>query len=172
MEIKHNQKNTKRGFTLIELVVYAAGMVLLVGAIAGTLYVIYGWYTTATVIPRTDRIGMAVADQLVRTIRSGSSVTGGTFGSNNSSMTLSTLEGGVSGTEYIALSGGRIVDQRNSGAIQYLSPSDTTVSRLRLTQITTPVSSAVRFEMDITYAIRGATSTRTYSGVAILRNSY
>ena len=46
------------------------------------------------------------------------------------------------------------------------------ISKFLFTQIVTPVSYAVRYEVDVTYEKDGETVTKTYPGLAILRHSY
>ncbi len=53
-----------------------------------------------------------------------------------------------------------------------MTPEDILVSKFLFTQIVTPISYAVRFEMDLTYSERGKLVTKTYPGLVILRRSY
>ena len=165
----------QKGFTLLETIIYIGGLILLLGAILGFLASTYDWYRNAIIGSRVDGVGVAMADNLIRSIRSGESVnpTGTAFGTTTGSLSLNALD--ASSTAIIkkyALASGRMTYQENSGSVQYLSPSDITISRLYFTDIATPISEAVKFDIDITYNLKGVSQTRTYSGVAVMRNSY
>jgi Tfp pilus assembly protein PilV len=166
--------NRQSGFTLLETLIYAAGLVVLLGAIFGLLAYTYTWYRTATIGSHVDAIGMGVADHIVKSIRSGQS-------SNTSSSLFGTTTGALSITSYVNsttltkqynLVGGRITYKEGSGSTQYLTPSDVYVSRLYFTDITNPISEGVRFDLDISYWNKTSTSTRTYSSVGVMQNSY
>jgi hypothetical protein len=62
--------------------------------------------------------------------------------------------------------------QENDGSLVPLTPDDMTVSRFLLSHITTPISEAVRFELEITFTTDDGAETRTFTGLAILRQSY
>lgn len=162
----------KRGFTLVELLVYAAGFTLLLGAMMSLIVSIYGWYTTATVVPRIDRLSTDITNLIVEDIRSGQYISYDSFATTSGSVTLSALIGSTSVARTIALNNGRITYRENGGLVQYLSPKDVVISRFYLKNINTPNSLAIHFDMDVTYSVRGISQTRTYSGVSILRNSY
>ncbi|HEY9583339.1 MAG TPA: prepilin-type N-terminal cleavage/methylation domain-containing protein [Candidatus Paceibacterota bacterium] len=156
-------KNKQKGFTLVETLIYIAGLVVLLAVITWLIYMVYGWYRNAIVIPRTDRAGMSVTDQIVREIWKGQTAL-----LNNGTISIT----GVSETDVITLNNGRVTLSKNGGAAEYLTGQGVDVTRLYFKKIDTPISSAVRFEMDITYVIKNASSTKTYTGLAILKNSY
>ncbi|HTK33205.1 MAG TPA: hypothetical protein VL335_01510 [Candidatus Paceibacterota bacterium] len=164
----------QRGFTLLETLVYAGGLVLLLVAMLTLLAATYDWYRTATVGSHVDSVGITVSDHIVKSIRSGQSVNaaGTAFGTTLGSLSLSAQANSVQLTKQYTISNGRLTYQENSGTIQYLTPSDVTISRFYLTNISTPISTAIHFDIDITFNLKGVNQTRTYSGAAIMRNSY
>lgn len=166
--------HTVRGFTLVETIFYAAGLVVLLGAMTGFLYYMYDWYRNVTIAPRADRVGTATVDRMVREIRTASSmnVAGSVFNSSNGviSVTVSTSTGNT--TKVFALNNNCVTYVINSGASECLSSSDITVSALYINRITTPISQAVRIDLRITYQTKSGPQTRDYVGLAILRASY
>ncbi len=162
-----------RGFSLVETLVYSAGVLLLVGAIVTMLVNIYRWYDQATTIPRIDGVGITTVDRFVRDIRTGESITTGSssFGTTLGSTTIVSIVNGASITKAYRVQNGRIYYTEN-GTGSYISPSNAYVSKFLLTQITTPISAGMRVELELTYSLRGASTTRAYSGAAIMRNSY
>ena len=53
-----------------------------------------------------------------------------------------------------------------------LSSKDFTVSNFNFTFLGTPVSEAVRFDLELQFQTKNATETKSYTGFAILRESY
>ncbi len=129
-------------------------------------------------VPRTDRAGLAIADQLVRAIWTGQTINASStiFNVTNGTLGLDSVMSTTTGTttlRYFYLSGGRIVEQDNGGTVQYISPADLSVTKLYFTQLTSSAPSvAVRFQIDIAYTIKSITQKKTYTGFAILKNSY
>ena len=167
-------KTEKRGFTLVETLFYAAGLVVLILAMSGFLYYMYDWYQSVTIAPRIDRIGVSLVDKIVKDIRSGTSVAGSSlFNNNNGYITINTVVNTSNFTKYFALNNGTLTYQYNDGATSYISPSGVTISRFYLTSTSTAVSKGIKFDIDISYRLRATgTSTRTYSGFGIMRQSY
>jgi Tfp pilus assembly protein PilE len=169
------KKINNRGFTLVEMLVYAAGVVLILGVIISMLYFAYSWYGTIVNTSRSDQVGVTLADRLVDDIRSAQTIENAqsSFGSSNSYLTLTVLvTPSVTMTKYYALQNGRIAYKENSGTLQYLTPADITISGFTLNSLTSAVSKAVRFSFDIVYTTKTGPATTTYSGLGILRNSY
>jgi len=166
-------KNTK-GFTLIELVIYVAGMVLLLSAVTTLIYSTFVFYKGTVIAPRVDRIGISVVDRITKDIRTGVSYNAdlSQFNVPTGALSLNAQTDSTTLTKYFALVSGRLIYQEDSGAIQYLTPDDISVSNFIITPIQTPVSTAMHFQIDIGYTTNDGDKLRSYSGVAILRHSY
>lgn len=167
-------KNGARGFTLIEVLLYGIGLVLILGAISSLIYYMYDWYRHATILPRVDRVGISIVDRVVRDIRTGVAIDGtqSSFGSNIGSTTIQAQVNEVDIIKAFAVDGNRVTYRENTNAPKYLSPADMNISRFRFTYISTSISDALRLDLDITYDTRDGPQTKTYTGLAILRQSY
>lgn len=165
---------THKGLTLVEVVVYIGGMVMIVGAITFSITETYRVYTLLAHETRIDRVGLTVIDALGREVRSGVSIdqNGTDFAVTEGSLTLESLMEENVVTKYIGLESGRVVYQEDGGDMVYLTPEDVVVSKLLFTEVSNSVSEGVRFEVDLTYTLKGQVQTETYSGFAILRHSY
>jgi hypothetical protein len=165
-------KGNNSGFTLVEMLFYSAGVVLLLAVITGMIYSAYTWYQMAIVVPRVDQVGLSIMSNIVSDIRAGKIINIGqsVFGNSNGVISLNTLPSDAS--KFYALQNGRIIYQENGGAVKYLSPIDVNVSKFYLSQITSPNSSAVRIDLEITYQTKNGTKINTYTDLAILKNSY
>ena len=165
-----------RGFTLIETLVYIAGVVLILGIIVDVLFYAYRWYGTVYATSRVDQVGISLVDRLINDIRSGQSVDNGSrsFSINSGSLSITTLTApATTMTKSYAVSGGRVTYRENVGTTQYLSPNDLYISQFRIEEpLITPASSAIRFTVSIDQMTRTGTTTSNYSGMAIMRNSY
>lgn len=163
----------QRGFTLMETLVYASGLILLLGAMLTLLSATYNWYRTVVIGSRVDQVGTTLTDRIERDIRTGKNTDSANslFATTTGSITINTFNDSILTVKKYTLTNGRITYQEN-GITQYLSPSDINITRFYLTDILTGVSEAVKFDIDISYATKTGLVTRTYSDVVILRNSY
>jgi type II secretory pathway pseudopilin PulG len=167
--------NNKKGFTLIETIIYIGGVVLIVGIIADMLFYAYSWYGNLSAKSRVDAVGIALVDRLIDDVRSGQDINASQslFGANSGVLSMIVLTApSVTVTKRYSIEGDRLAFSENSGPKQYLTPDDLTVSQFRLNQLLSPVGKAVRFVIDISYLTKSGTTTSTYTGMAILRNSY
>jgi hypothetical protein len=167
-------KTTSRGFTLVETLIYAAGAVVLIAAIAVVMANMYRWYDQATITPRVDQTGVAIVDRIVRDVRTGQSINSGSssFGTNIGSLSLNSKVNSTTVVKLYDVLNGRIRYTENSGAAAYISPSGMYATKFKLTQTDTLISKGIHVDLDITYSVRGASTTRSFSGEAIMRNSY
>lgn len=171
--IRKNERG-RFGFTMVEALVYAAGLALIAGAAASFLYYSYGWYDYVSTGPRADQTGLGLVSMMDSDFRAANAVnaTDSIFGNPVGAVSVTQTEGTVSTTTRYWLSGGRLWRAENGGLGAAVSPADLTVSSFTAYAIDTSAAEAVRFELDMTYADRQGTTTRAYSGLAILRQSY
>src|SRR4051812_42663126 len=82
--------NKKRGFTLVEILVYTAGVILIVGVIGSMLFYTYQWYGTVAIPSRVDELGISLADRMANDIRAGQTINSGgnTFGALTGALSL------------------------------------------------------------------------------------
>ena len=165
---------TTKGLTLVEVIVYIGGMILVLSAISISVMETYRVYLVLTNEARIDRVGISIVDELTREIRSGMSIdqSDSVFGVDEGLLTINAQEGEVTVSKYFGLENGRIVYREDGGGAVYLTPEDVTVSKLHYSQVVSDASYGVRYEIDLTYILKGVSNTETYSGFAILRHSY
>ena len=174
-----NEKTMRRngqgsGFSTIELLIYATGMVLILSVIFYMVVNMYDFYRKLTVEPRIDRIGSVVIDRITKDIRSGLfiNLSESQFESNTGNITINSEYGSDNLVKRFNYDEGRITYQEDSGQISYLTPADISVSRFHFRYLETPISEAVRIELDITYSFKGPVQTKRFTGFAILKHSY
>ncbi|MDO8430363.1 MAG: hypothetical protein Q7S72_00010 [Candidatus Taylorbacteria bacterium] len=164
----------KRGFTLVETLFYIAGLVLLLLVISTILLYMYDWYRVVTIGPRVEQVGLTLVDKITRDIH-GSGVIDtaqSSLNTTNGALALTGTLDSVPVTRRFSLLNGCVAYQQNGGVATCLSPNGMTVTRLLFIQADTPISTAVKFDIDIAYRTKQGTTTKIYSGFAILRQSY
>lgn len=167
-------KRKIRGFTLIELLLYAAGLVFLLVVITYLILQMHNLYRTLTLSSRADRVGITVVDRIVKDIRSGQfiNLADSSLGVATGTLNLTTQVGNSDVVKEYAYDNGRISYQEDGGSIYYLSPDDISVSKFEFNQIVTPVSQAIRFELEINYNNKDQSVIKNYTGVSVMRRSY
>jgi hypothetical protein len=169
------QTNTTRGYTLIEMLFYIAGAVLFLGLIVTLFFNTDTWYRAAIIYPRINQEGAAIVGRIGNDIRSGSTLnsTQNVFGVTNGAIGINALDASRNAvTYYYYLQNGRIMYRKNGGTAEYASPDNVYISKMRFDQIDTPISTAVRFVVDIDYSTKTGTTTNSYSSLSIMKNSY
>ena len=159
---------------MVETLFYIAGLLVLLTVITITLFYMYNWYQTATLPLRVDSTGSTLIDRIVREVRSSEVVNSSdsVLSSNNGALSITKTANSVSTTTKFALSNGYVTMQLNGGTISNLSPNGMTVTKLYFKNPSTSISSAVRVDIDIAYKTKQGTTTRTFSGFSLLRQSY
>lgn len=163
----------RRGFTLIELLVYLASMTAVLLALAYVMSSAYGLYASMLSGSRADRAAGTLMQVLSTEIRAGSAIDQGdsVFNTPHGQLAITAYDGTTATEKTFRIENGRVL--MSAGGIDtFMTPEDIQVSKLLFTQVLTPVSYAVRYELDLTYPVRGELVTKTYPGLVILRRSY
>lgn len=165
---------TQKGFSLLELLIYVAGMLAL-GAVMIVLIVqFYGLYREIVSIPRADRTGLLVMDRITKDIRSGDALDAlnSQFGTTNGEIEFDVEESGDVIEKRYFVQDGIVKYQEDGGAVTNVTPKDLYVSNFNFALVTTEVSTAIRLTMELQFQANNGTDTRAYTGFAILRESY
>lgn len=170
---KEKKYNKERGFSLVELLIYTAGMVILISVLMLMVVKIYGVYKQTTLGPRADRTGLIILDRILKDIRSGQSINLGQsfLGVPDGKVRIVTTENSSRIYKVYFLNGGRVYYQEWTEDVLLwpLSPSDMKVTKLQFEYLTTGISEGVRVEIDITFNNGDELVTKEYDGFAILR---
>lgn len=168
-----NNFSQKAGFTLVELLVYLASMIMVLAVLTYALINAYGFYAAVLVEARADRAAGTLMQILASEIRSGSSINqaDSVFNTPHGQLSILSRDNGVEVEKVFWVEDSRVVSSEDD-VETFRTPVDIEVSKFLFTQILTPVSYAVRYEIDLTFPVRGELVTKTYPGVVILRNSY
>ena len=173
MKIKHSLQNMK-GFTLVELLIYIAGLLALGSVLTLLIVQFYGLYKEILSVPRADRTGLLIVDRITKEIRSAQQIDmiESQFNTSNGVLDIDSVTEGNTTEKKFFVENGIAKYQEDDDDALILSSKDFTVSNFNFTHVTTPASKAVRFNLELQFQTRNATETKSYTGFAILRESY
>ncbi len=165
------QKN--KGYSIVEIIIYASLMALLVGVIA---YVINMLFIANAVVKATRRVensSIAFSDKITREIRAASDATLVTsYPYDNDELTLTIPSGGGTRTARFYREGDRIMVDDNGVQTGPITMSNMQVTSLHFKIMSTTTSMAIKYEV----IMEGPTSTPTVSekfyGTAVMRGFY
>lgn len=168
--IFHKTTHRNRGFSLIEMLVYLAILVLITGAGVTT----YLSLDTVLLRNKTERIlthsaGVAL-ERMVRDIRDAEMIsgTGSLFGTSPGA--LAVIDGPTTTRFYV--SAGDVHMSINSVDQGPLTTDSVTVQNLTFTRFTTGDINLIRVALTLSASSTAASSTRTFHTSAILRGNY
>lgn len=159
-----------RGFSLVEMMVYLAVLVLIAGALITTFLSL----DTTLVRNKTDRelthAASVSMERLVRDIRSADRVdtVASTLGATSSVLVL---DGGATTTSFY-LSSGKLVVSVNGTEIGPLTSDAVTVNSFTANRFVGTTTEMVRVSLSLSAESKAASSTRTFYTSAVLRGSY
>jgi type II secretory pathway pseudopilin PulG len=173
---KKDYSNLKqeKGFTLVELLLYISGMIMILGLIIFFIIQTYNIYQDLVSEQRIDRVGSQIVDTITREIRTGESLVLGEsiLGVANGQLTFNAIESGSTIEKVFSIVDGRIAYRENSGELEYITPDDVTVTGLYFTMLNSSVSTAIQYSVDIEITRDDMTETKFFSSLSILRYSY
>lgn len=165
----------KKGFSLIEVIVYIAVLVLVFGLFTNIILSVNRSYARLSAHRNMDIAAITSMERISRAIRSASSVVVGqsTLGSNPGMLSLNQVDsGGNSINTLFQVADQNIRIRVNDTDQGVLLPSGVSVSRLIFSLIDSGRSQAVRVEMQLTGGWGNSTTTENYYSTEVLRGSY
>ncbi len=163
------------GFTLIETLFYVVGAAVFLALIVTMFTSTRDWYRTAIIYPRVNYDGSTIVTRIGSDIRSGVTLNSAqnVFATTTGAIGINGLDASRTAvTHRYYVQNGRIKYQRNGGIVEDVSPANLYVSKMRFDQVTSPISTGVRLELNLDYATENGTTTKSYSSFSILRNAY
>ena len=139
----------KKGFTLIETLLYLAILSIMVLALSSFLYMTYSARIHASVIAEVEQQGSQTMDIITQNIRNSSGITTPVAGTSAASLTLTEYTGAVSPTIFDQ-SGNTIRIKEGAGVTVDITSNRVVVSGLsfqNLTRSGTPGSVQVKFTL-------------------------
>lgn len=172
--MKYRSPNSRRrGFTLIEIVVYVAVLGLITVVAVNTILAVN---RALVEVRTTNALNATVAvalERMTRSIREAKAVqSAASVLDAHPGVLVLTSPDVPAVTEQFSVSGGAISYQRGSEPAIALTPPGIEVTNLVFRATSTAASQAVRVELTLSASSGRATTTRRFSSTAVLRNSY
>ncbi len=180
-------RNTNRGYTIIETVVYIALFAMLSLAFTQTMITIMKSYTHVEANRDTLDTAHVVMERVAREVRGAIAIENtSTFNDTNADVYLTVPssdhdedededddddDGNGTDSIRIRLSGTDLVLYKNNALVGTLNPSTTHITSFGATQITTSHGSAIRFSVGIQNT-KGVIVTKTFYSTTVLRGAY
>lgn len=164
------------GFTLIELVVYAALVTVVGGIVLGLMVPMYRAGAEARISRMINTSGATMLERLLRETKDAESIklASSTFATSPGVFVINSSNASTTGgTMKFSLSGGRGLLTFGDGSTQFLTSSQTHIAELSFWRLVATSSEGVRVKLVITdTAAASSTRTRTFYSSAVLRGSY
>lgn len=174
LESIKNNIRSKKGFSLIEMIMYISIMSFVFVIIVNFL-VVYGiGYNSFKASSRINASAITSLERITREIKSASSVDTGlsVLGSNPGKLVLNTTDGGSPIQIEFYVSGSAVMVKKNNVVIGELTKNNVTVDNLVFDLSTVGNSELVKVEIDISTPLGTTTKTASFLGSSVLRGSY
>ncbi len=159
----------KRGYSLIETVVYVALVAFLLASIASGTKLLFTAYQKTKAVRMVENGAIDTMDRIVRETRNSTSVNTSGSSFNVASGILSLVSGATTTKFYV--SNNRVYIDQNGSTIGALTPSTIKVPALTFRYIDTGNSEAVKIELTLSASTTPSFSESFYDSV-VLRGSY
>jgi type II secretory pathway pseudopilin PulG len=161
----------KRGYTLIEMVLYVSILALFFVVIVNSLISFTRPYREVLALRLLDRSGLESLERITRDIKTASSVDviNSVLGVSPGTLVLTATYSGVSTTTKFYLDGGVLKVDVNGIYEGPLTSASTTVSSLIFYRMTNTISSAIKVDMTLQTSISSTTKTKIFHTTAVLK---
>ena len=168
-------KNSAKGFSFMEMVIYVTILVFIVVVLISTMLVISKTYKKVSVGRTIETSAVLALDRTTREIKNSNSIdaTGSVFDSNPGSITLSGLTATGSPRTVKIYAENNILKIMENGTYRgQLTASNTSVTNFVLKKIDHDSSDAVKIEMTIQSGTGEYQKSENFYATAILKGSY
>lgn len=162
----------KKGFTLIEVIIYSALVVIILGVLTNAILVVSNSYRRMATYRDIENGAMLAMNRMSREIKSASDINGSQTVYDNANGSLMLNLGSTATTSRFYVSGGSIILDENGVQTGSLTPSSVTVSSLIFRHIVSTSSEAVKIEVIIQGEGQNSSISKNFYNTIVLRGSY
>lgn len=161
----------KKGYTLVEMVVYVAILSIITVVIANTLVSFSRSYRDLLALRIVDHSGIDAMERITRDTRSATTVdlANSTLGTSPGVLTLIKTTNSISTTTKFYIQNGILKTDVNGTYSGPLTLSKASVTNLVFTKINSSVGSAVKVDMTIGATVGAVTKNKNYHSTIILK---
>jgi Tfp pilus assembly protein PilW len=162
---------TKKGFSLVEMLIYLGLLTLVFLIIIATILSFTSSYRTLAALRSLDHSATGALERITRDIRNATSVdtVNSTFLSNPGVLVLTTTQGGVSTTTRLYVETNVLKVNVNNVLVGPLTTSDVAVTNLVYTLSTSTYSRAIKIDMTLQATNGPVVQTKTYHSTIVLK---
>lgn len=176
---RHNSvfilRNSTRGFSLVEMLLYIIILSFALLAVTQTLIVVARSYGVLRSAQRVEQEAALSLERMVREIRDGSSIddAGSILSVHPGKLLLNSTDvSGLPQTVEFSLENGQLKFKENAVATGFLTSAKTSISNLVFRKISTARSKGVKIEMTMQSGTSTAARSENFYATAVLRDSY
>lgn len=168
------KKNSHKGMTLVETLLYISILVIVVTVVVQVLFMILRLHSKISANRLLESSMGESMERIVREIRLASSVNEGASALNINPGTLSLdgVSGGVSYNVTFGEAGDRIYISKDGGAPGNLTSDKVTITNITFQKVTNSQSEGVRVTIEAEAQTPNGVETAQLYGFAVLRGSY
>lgn len=169
-----NVRNIKRGFSLIEVVVYTAIIAGVLGIVLAGMLSLYQAGQKSRLTRNVNLSGTIGLERMSREVRDASSIVtvGSTFGSDPGVLIISTDNASTTGGTYkFYLSDGKLQIENSLGPVA-LTGGEAQITDLIFWHVVATNSEAVRIKLTVADVASSTSESRTFYNTVVLRGSY
>ena len=169
-----NLLNTKRGFTLVEVIVYTSILVVILLLIVSFIVSFGKAYNVLRTTIHINNSATISFERMIRYFRQANDVdtAASTMGTHPGKLVLKTTEAGTPVTLEFYISGGILSVKKDGVDAGTLTRTDVTVTNLVFRNLSNGKSEAVKVEMTLQSVVADTTKVKKFYGSAVLRESY
>jgi prepilin-type N-terminal cleavage/methylation domain-containing protein len=166
----------KKGFTLIEMLLYITILAMMVGVTAGFVMMMFSTRVKSVVVSEVENQGDQTMDMILSSIRLGTAINSPTIGTSGSSASFNVVNGASSPTLF-DLTSGAIRIKEGAGAYTNITSSRVNVTSLNFQNLSQTGSPTPPGVVRVTFTLQHINSggkneydyTETFIGTASLR---
>jgi prepilin-type N-terminal cleavage/methylation domain-containing protein len=171
----NNPKSTRKGFSLIEMIVYVVILSFLILVLINTLHSVMVTYRHVRVQRAIETSAFTALERVTKEIRNGISIdtSNSTFNSTNGKLTLSTKSPTeVTKTVALYLDQGVLKISENGTYTGQLTASSTTITDFTLVHITQEETEAIKITLTLQAGSGAYIKREDFYTTAVLRGTY
>ncbi|MBI4155983.1 MAG: prepilin-type N-terminal cleavage/methylation domain-containing protein [Candidatus Zambryskibacteria bacterium] len=164
-------KNKNNGYTLVEMIIYAALLSVISLLAVSTIVSFSKSYRTLVVLRAVDHSAIGAMERMTRDIRGATSLdlSRSVFGAGSGVLTIVTIYNSIETTTKFYLDNGAVKIDVNGDYFGPLTLSNVSVTSLTFTKLDSGIGNAVKIDMTVSATVGTASKTKTYHSTVILR---
>lgn len=168
------QNNGKKGFSLVEALIYASILIMIVFFTVESLIGLLKSHARANLSKSVEYSAQSAMDQIMGEIKNASAINSGAsiFDTNPGVLSITNTRSTPSYTIVFSLLNGKIVYSKDSGASVALTASDVAAQSLSFSLASSTVSKAIKINLTITGTSSNYVKNINLEDFGVLRGSY